>query len=204
LPSHVFFQWMAFALGIAVMVAVLMRVASESQQTADWPQTAHNARAGGQSLKAALAAAVLAISVPQIALARINSTDEQTASGEAGAVDLLPEGFAGWTRDVAPTVWNPAPRSPMPYALARYLRGDREIEAFVATTNQHRHKVTGYAIDLVGPGNWLEGKRMQFWGCSTRSCREVHVLELNRQFSEDVRQIYYVYTLGGRNVGSAL
>src|SRR5262249_3035666 len=113
LPSHVFFQWMAFGLGIAVMVAVLMRVASDPQQAADGPRIADHARGGGQSLKAALAAAVLAISVPQIALGRINSTDKQTASGEAGAVDLLPEGFAGWTRDVAPTVWNPAPRSPM-------------------------------------------------------------------------------------------
>jgi exosortase len=207
LSSHVFFQWMAFGLGIAIMIAVLMRVASEPLDNpldTDHPPPRHGARAGRQSLKAALAAAVLAISVPQIALARIESGGEHASSREAGVGDLLPEHFGGWTRNVGPTVWSPAPRSPMPYALARYVRGDRQIEVFVAAANQRRQKVTGYAIDLVGSGNWLEVKHARLSDCSTRSCREVNVLGLDRQFSDDVREIYYVYTLGGRIVGSAL
>jgi exosortase len=203
LSSHILFQWMAFGLGIAVMIAVLMQVASEPLD-ADQPPPRHGARAGRQSLKAALAATVLAISVPQIALARIESGGGQASSREASAGNLLPERFGGWTRSVAPTVWSPAPRSPMRYALARYVRGDRQIEVFVAAANQRRQKVTGYAIDLVGSRNWLEGKHARLTDCSTRSCREVSVLELDRQSSDDVREIYYVYTLDGQIVGSAL
>ena len=32
----------------------------------------------------------------------------------------------------------------------------------------------------------------------------MHTLELDRQFSNDVRHVYYVYALGGRIIGSPL
>src|SRR5205814_6644710 len=92
----------------------------------------------------------------------------------------------------------------LPYALARYARGDQEIEVFVAATERPTQKVTGYAIDLVGPGQWLEMKSRSLSNCLFPRCDEVHTLELGRQFSNHLRHVYYVYVLGGRIIGSAL
>jgi exosortase len=204
LSSHVLFQWVGFAFAITLMVAVLMSLASEPEEPAYCAQMGRGARAGGRSLFAALCAAALAVSIPRIALAHIDSGNQPAGSREIGAGDLLPERFAGWTKRTAATSWNPAPRTPIPYALARYARGDQEIEVFVAATERPTHKVTGYAIDLVGPGQWLEANRRLLSNCLFPRCEEVHALELDRQFSNDVRHVYYVYALGGRIIGTAL
>ncbi len=204
LSSHVLLQWVGFAFAIVIMVAVLIWLESEPEEPAHRAQAARCARAGGRSLLAALCATMLAASIPRIGLAHIESGSEPAASREAGASDLLPERFVGWTKRTTATSWNPAPRTPMPYALARYARGDQEIEVFVAATERQRDKITGYAIDLVGPGQWLEAKRRPLSNCSSPRCGEVRALELDRQSSDDVRHVYYVYALGERIIGSAL
>ena len=144
------------------------------------------------------------MSIPRIALAHINFDAIPVTSRESSAGDLLPERFAGWTKRAAATSWKPAPRTPIRYVLARYARGDQEIEVFVAATERPTQKVTGYAIDLVGEGQWLEMKRRPLSNCVFPRCDEVHTLELGRQFSNHLRHVYYVYALGGRIIGSAL
>jgi EpsI family protein len=153
---------------------------------------------------AALSATVLAVSIPWIALSHIEAGNRAAAVREAGSGDLLPERFGGWTKHTTATSWNPAPRTEMPYALARYARGDQEIDVFVAATERQMDKVTGYAIDLVGPGEWFEAKRYPLSNCSSPACDQICALELARKFSDDVRHIYYAYALGGRMIGSAL
>jgi len=204
LSSHVLFQWVGFAFAITAMVGVLMWLATEPEEPAHWAQTANGARARGRSLLAALCATVMAVSIPRIALAHIDSGNKPAASREAGAGDLLPERLVGWTKRTTATAWNPAPRTPIPYARARYARGEQEIEVFVAATERQSHKVTGYAIDLVGPGQWLEAKRRPLSNCLFPRCGEVHALELDGHFSNNIRHVYYAYALGGRIIGSAL
>jgi len=204
LSSHVLFQWIAFIFAIALLMFVLIRLRPEAEPAAERVQTGREARAGAQSFLAALCAAALAVGIPRVALAHLESGNGPAASLQAGADDLLPQHFAGWTRDAAATSWSPAPRTPVPYALARYKRGDRDIEVFVAVAERQRDKVTGYAIDLAGPGSWLEGKRGPLSNCPPADCGQMHAIELDRQLSDDVRHVYYVYALGGKIIGSAL
>src|SRR5207237_1872810 len=145
LSSHLLFQWVGFAVAMSVMVAALVWLECEPEEPAPLGQTGRGAHFGGRSLFAAFCATILAVSIPRIALAHINFDAIPVTSRESSAGDLLPERFAGWTKRAAATSWKPAPRTPIRYVLARYARGDQEIEVFVAATERPTQKVTGYA-----------------------------------------------------------
>jgi len=202
LSSHIAFQWAGFAFGIALMFVMLMFFPSEPEEPTLRAQ-GRRAGAGGRSLVAALSATVLMVSIPRVGLAHIDSGDE-TPRSLTGAEALLPERFVGWTKRDDEVAWRPAPRRPMPYALGHYARGNQEIAVFVAAPERQKDKVFGFAIDLMGPGQWFEANRRSLGNCVVPICGAVHALEFDRQFSSDVRHVYYVYALDDRIIGSAL
>ena len=200
LSSHAYFQWAAFALAVAALFAMLTRGTADMGDLADGAPQARGERSGARSLMAAFYATILTASIPQIAPAYV----EQDASvSPYRAASILPERIAAWTRQTG-AAWHPAPRIPIPYDEAPYVLGERRIEVFVAVSDRPTHKISGYSIDLAGPGEWRERGRVSLADCPDSACRDVHVLELVRRASADVRRVYYVYAIDGDIVSSAL
>lgn len=201
LASHAYFEWVAFALALAVLFAVLTQITPEATAHDVAPaQDGHGV--GPRCFLAASCAALLAVAIPQLAvghIARYDSTDLLQQS------DIeLPKQLAQWAQRGKSDAWLPAPRIPVLHDEARYVLHGREFTVFIAASDVASRKITGYSIDLIGPGAWRESKRDVLSGCTADSCRRIQVLELLRRDSPDIRRVYYVYAIDGSFADTAL
>lgn len=203
LSSHAYFEWLALALALGVLFAVLAHVMPEE----DGPENATaqvDEGVGPRCFLAVSCAALLAVAIPQLAVAHVARQDASALLQQPESNIALPERLAQWTRRGKSNGWNPAPRLPIPHEAARYLMDGREFTVFVAASDVTSRKITGYSIDLIGPGAWREAKRDVLRSCTAGSCGNIQVLELLRRDSPDVRRVYYVYAIDGTFADTAL
>lgn len=202
LSAHTPFHWLALAAMVVVLLAIARALSGRERHAGEGGGTERSAsppRGGRLAVSAAIAAAVVAVAIPQIAGPTV-----RTAIA-APPQPSLPQNLAGWSRRPTPTAWAPSAHLASTTATAAYERSGEVLNAFVAVAARAKDEITGASVDLVGKGGrWVLAKRGRQVVCLSGRCAPVHHLTLFAQGSKRVRHVYFAHLLGDRLVVSPI
>jgi hypothetical protein len=126
-------------------------------------------------------------------------------SPAAGSAKLsLPSNIASWEQQTDVSTWQPRVRTAnVSPTQATYSYGDRYIQVFVAQATNHRDKISGGAVDLVGDENWMPAAQRRISACARTRCQDILYTKHLLRDTKRARHIYTAYALNGAIMASS-